>query len=207
MVLAAVRGVIVVEVVDVVGSVVVEDTVVCDVLEVGSALPALQAAARTITNRIVIRNRIPPTISPGGPGSGILDAMTDLRDHVSGRLGSEIVEMSQLSGGDVAQAYRVALADGRTVFAKTKSDAPPGFFITEAHSLSWLRDALAVNVPEVIDVSDTPAALILEWIEPGRPAPGTEPDLGYGLAALHAAGADSFGRQDRRSTGKSGPAQ
>jgi fructosamine-3-kinase len=112
--------------------------------------------------------------------------------------------MMPLGGGDVADSYRVVLDDGATVFAKTKIGAVPGFFTTEAAGLSWLRSAEAVAVPAVVAVSDDPAFLILQWIEPGTPVAGTEADLGRSLAALHAAGAPYFGREDRRSTGSRG---
>ncbi len=112
--------------------------------------------------------------------------------------------MSPLGGGDVADSYRVLLGDGTTVFAKTKANAVPNFFITEAAGLTWLREANEVAVPEVLAVSDDPPFLIQEWIEPGYPTPTTETDLGVALAHLHQAGAPSFGREDRRSTGSRG---
>jgi fructosamine-3-kinase len=106
-------------------------------------------------------------------------------------------------------AYRVDLRDGRRAFAKTHAAPPPGFFTTEASGLTWLRDAGAVPVPEVLAVSDgdgdgAPAFLVLEWIERGTPEHGTEAELGRGLAALHRAGAPCFGREDRRTTGSRG---
>ena len=47
---------------------------------------------------------------------------------------------------------------------------------------------------------------MLEWIDAGRPtgAADTERRLGRELAALHAAGAPCFGREDRRGTGSRG---
>ncbi len=112
--------------------------------------------------------------------------------------------MAPLGGGDVADAYRVLLGDGRTVFAKTKADAVPGFFTTEAAGLTWLREADAVRVPEVLAVSDDPPFLIQQWVDPGVPNRDTEADLGRELAALHLSGAPFFGREDRRSTGSRG---
>lgn len=109
-----------------------------------------------------------------------------------------------MHGGDVAKAYCVELSDGETVFAKTHPSAPPGFFTTEARGLTWLREAGAVAVPEVLSVSDDPPLLVLEWIEPGAPGTTTEEDFGRALAALHATGAPCFGRQDRRTTGSRG---
>jgi fructosamine-3-kinase len=104
----------------------------------------------------------------------------------------------------VADAFQVRLDGAATVFAKTHRSAPPGFFSTEAAGLAWLREAGAVPVPEVLGVSDDPPLLILEWIEPGRPARSTEAEFGRALARLHATGTPSFGRQDRRSTGSRG---
>ena len=109
-----------------------------------------------------------------------------------------------LGGGDVADAYRVFLEGDVTVFAKTKANAVPGFFTTEAAGLAWMREADAVAVPEVLAVSDDPPLLVLGWIEPGYPTSSTEVDLGRGLAKLHQTGAPFFGRQDRRSTGSRG---
>jgi fructosamine-3-kinase len=129
--------------------------------------------------------------------------------HVIERdLGARIVSATPVRGGDVAVAYAVALSDGRRVFAKTHASAPPGFFTTEASGLAWLRAAGAVRVPEVLAVGDDPPNhLVLEWIEEGRSArttTTTEGAFGVGLATLHRAGAPSFGREDRRTTGSRG---
>src|SRR6478672_5529079 len=128
-----------------------------------------------------------------------------LRGAIESDLGGCITRAIRVHGGDVALAYAVELDDGRRVFAKTHPSSPPGFFTTEARSLSWLREAAAVAVPQVLAVSDDPPNhLVLEWIEEGRARPGTERDLGLGLARLHRAGAPSFGREDRRTTGSRG---
>jgi fructosamine-3-kinase len=120
---------------------------------------------------------------------------------VADRLGSGVVSAAPVGGGDVAAAFRVELDDGRTVFAKTRAAAPPGFFVTEAEGLRWLRAAGAVAVPEVLAATDDPPLLVLEWIDEGRPTGTTEVELGRGLAALHASGAPCFGREDGRRTG------
>ncbi len=121
--------------------------------------------------------------------------------ELAGQLGAEVVGAEPVRGGDVAASYRVALSDGRVVFAKTHHRAPPEFFLTEAAGLRWLRDADAVLLPEVLAVADDPPLLALEWIEEGAARATTEAELGRGLAALHAAGSPCFGREDRRPTG------
>lgn len=142
-----------------------------------------------------LTNREPNSSRPSSKDGRVLDSLARL-------LGTAIADVSRLSGGDVAESFRVQLADGRTVFAKTHRDPPPGCFTTEAVGLSWLGDAGAVRVPAVVAVSDDPPWLVLEWIpEGGRPTPAGEIDFGRSLAALHLAGAPCFGREDRRTTG------
>jgi fructosamine-3-kinase len=129
----------------------------------------------------------------------------DLSRAVATDLGQAVVASSVVHGGDVAAAHRMALADGRTVFAKTHASPPAGFFTTEAAGLAWLGAAGAVAVPKVLAVSDDPPArLVLGWIDTGPRTASTEADLGRALAALHRAGAPCFGREDRRTTGSLG---
>ena len=128
-----------------------------------------------------------------------------LQRAIETELAGSVTRAAPVRGGDVALAYAVDLDDGRRVFAKTHPSAPPGFFTTEATGLSWLRATDTLAVPEVLAVSDdSPNHLVLEWVDEGRAAPFTEPDLGVGLAAMHRAGAPAFGRDDRRSTGSRG---
>jgi fructosamine-3-kinase len=131
----------------------------------------------------------------------------DLADAVEQALGVRVTSSSIVRGGDVAQAFRLALDDGRTVFAKTHPDPPPGFFTTEAAGLRWLAEPGVVAVPEVLAVSDGgdgPPFLVLGWIDLGGPHSATEAELGRALAALHQAAPATFGREDRRSTGSRG---
>lgn len=127
-----------------------------------------------------------------------------LADTLQERLGARPMETADVSGGDVSRASRVVLDDHRVVFLKTHDSPPDGFFTTESAGLTWLREADAVRVPEVLSAGDDPAHLVLEWIEEGAPNGDTEGELGRGLAALHRAGAPTFGREDRRTTGSRG---
>lgn len=134
--------------------------------------------------------------------------MKTLAETVAAALDDEVVGTSQVHGGDTASAWRMELASGRQVFAKTHAAPPEGFFTTEAASLRWLGEPGAVPVATVLAASDGdgdhPAHLVLEWIDEGTPHARTEADLGRSLAALHRAGAPTFGRADRRTTGSRG---
>jgi len=127
-----------------------------------------------------------------------------VRRRVAEVLARDVVAVRRVSGGDVAEAFRVDLGDGDVVFAKTHADPPVHFFSTEAIGLAWLREAAAetaagVGVPEVLAVDDD--LLVLEWIDEQPSRPSTESDFGRALASIHRRGAPCFGRADRRTTG------
>ena len=100
-----------------------------------------------------------------------------------------VVSSTPVAGGDICDAARATLDDGRTVFVKTRRGAPPGFFAAEADGLR--RIGAYVPVPEVLDVSDD--RLVLGWVEPRPPAPAAAEALGRALARLHGAREEAFG--------------
>jgi len=117
-----------------------------------------------------------------------------LRSVLERRLGSAVRSHARLGGGDINEAFEIALEDGSAVFVKTHPRPPAGMFGAEAHGIEWLRQADAIRVPEVIAWSDeSPAFLALELLRPAKRAPGFDEALGRSLAALHASGAPSFG--------------
>lgn len=97
----------------------------------------------------------------------------------------------RVGGGDINQAWRVRLADGRLAFVKTRPDAPVGEYEREAAALRWLAEPGALQVPEVLDIGDD--YLALQWIEHGALDEAGALELGRGLALLHQAGAPAFG--------------
>lgn len=117
----------------------------------------------------------------------------ELRTHLAALLGVEPTASTTLGGGDVGEAARVELADGRTVFVKTRAGAPEDFFTTEARGLAWLACADGAPTPDVLGADET--CLVLEWLQPGRPEQPAAEGLGRQLATTHATGADCFGGQ------------
>jgi fructosamine-3-kinase len=117
-----------------------------------------------------------------------------LRATLEQQLGAAVREARPISGGDINDAMRVALADGRTLFVKTHPHPLPGLFAGEARGLRWLAEARALRIPEVIAARDeAPAFLALELIASAPGGPHHDEQLGRGLAALHRAGAPGFG--------------
>ena len=119
-------------------------------------------------------------------------AKTAAVDELAAALGRAVVGTAAVHGGCITDARRVDLDDRSTVFAKFDRTAPPEFFESEAAGLRWLRDAGALAVPDVLAVGRH--FLALEWVDPGRRQAHTDDELGRGLARLHRAGAERFGR-------------
>jgi len=107
---------------------------------------------------------------------------------VKEELGADIKRWTVVSGGDINDAARADLADGRTVFVKSHEQPPIGMFAAEADGLAWLAPG-PLRVPRVLAAGEK--WLALEWLDlEGRPDPAT---FGRGLAELHLLGAPSFG--------------
>ncbi len=106
----------------------------------------------------------------------------------------EIREARRVGGGDINDAWRLTLDDGTPAFLKSRGDAPAGEYEREAAGLAWLTEAGGLQAPEVLAVVDDAKApgLVLEWVEPGHMDSAGEEELGRGLAATHAAGAERF---------------
>ena len=114
-----------------------------------------------------------------------------LADDVAAAVGRPVERLTRVGGGSISDARRVDLAGGATVFAKSAAGGPDGLLEVEAEALAWLAEVPGVRVPAVL--AATPTVLVMEWIEPGAPGPGSDEDLGRQLARLHGTRAAGFG--------------
>ena len=116
---------------------------------------------------------------------------------IGAELGVRVEGAVPLSGGDINEAFRVELSDGRVVFVKQNLNAARAMFPREALGLRYLAEAKALELPDVLAVSsedgEGPGFLVLEYLEPGRRTPGFDELLGRGLAELHRFGDREFG--------------
>lgn len=105
-------------------------------------------------------------------------------------LNAGVARQRRVAGGDICDAWRVELDDGRVVFAKEHRSAGP-MFEAEARGLRWLAEAGALRTPAVLAVSSR--ALVLEHIESGGRTAAFDEAFGRGLAELHGCTPPSFG--------------
>ncbi len=108
----------------------------------------------------------------------------------------ERVAWSPVGGGSIHPAVRLSVGTEASVRAFLKWAEAPGLagFGVEARGLGALErsvdPAAALRIPRVLAFDEGEAErrgwLLLEWLEPAPPGPGTAARLGAGLAALHA---------------------
>jgi fructosamine-3-kinase len=115
----------------------------------------------------------------------------EVRVAVEAALGVKVTGSTSVGGGDINDAARVTLADGRTIFVKHHARPTPGAFACEARGLAWLAEADAIKIPRVLGHGER--FLALEWLDAGARGSRFDEELGRGLARLHQAGAPRFG--------------
>ena len=102
-----------------------------------------------------------------------------------------ILRSDSIPGGDINDAYRVTLSDGKKIFVKMNLTGNLNLFLTEAGGLEALGSSGKIKVPEIlgygIDERRGRSFLAMEYIES---APRTEAyweRFGHQLAELHRA--------------------
>jgi fructosamine-3-kinase len=114
----------------------------------------------------------------------------DLATQIEKALGRRPRRLSRMSGGCIAEIYRVDLADGETVVAKLGRE--PGALPTEAYMLRYLRTHSALPVPDVLHADDD--LLVMSFIDGGDALDeAAERHAAELLAALHDITAPAYG--------------
>lgn len=119
----------------------------------------------------------------------------DLLPAVVDALGTAVTPTGSLGGGSISSVFAARTADGRDIVVKHNPAPPPGMFTSEARGLAWIG---AVDdgprVPAVYAAVDAgPGFIAMELIAPGPVGPDGDEAFGRALAALHRAGAPTFG--------------
>lgn len=125
-----------------------------------------------------------------------------LVESLSEVLGKTVVplKITALSGGSINRATKVILREG-TFFVKWNHKT--AMFDKEIHGLQLLHNTGAVNVPNVIGLSeiDKYSFLVLSYISPGIKSGIFWENLGLSLAALHRISADFYGLEEHNFIG------
>jgi len=111
-------------------------------------------------------------------------------------LGAPLRSTTPVSGGDINDAYKLTLTDGRQVFMKANRSADLSVFQAEAEGLEAIRATDTIGVPQVIAVGKDQqygAFLLLEWVEAAPKAHGFWETFGRSLARMNQAPASRFG--------------
>ncbi len=121
--------------------------------------------------------------------------MTFLASDIQSAFSLEVTSLSRLSGGDIAEVYKVDTTSG-PFFAKFM----PGtrgqeVLAAEALGLHEISRSNSVGVPKVhgLEAISQGSCLLLEYIPPGHKTPQAMESLGRGLAKMHQSSAGIFG--------------
>lgn len=124
--------------------------------------------------------------------AAIASALSDALGHPV-----RVERLQPVSGGSINQAAVVHINRGE-YFAKWNRHPIPDQFDREAEGLQAMIDSgTSLQIPAPIvwrrPSADTPAFLVIEYLEPGRRVRDFDELLGRGLAEMHRHTADQFG--------------
>lgn len=120
-----------------------------------------------------------------------------LSDVISNLTNTEINKVTPVSGGDINQAARLTLSDGREILLKWRPGSAQGMFTVERRGLELMRATNTLRIPAVVAQQEAqdgcPAFIALEWLGRGGRVSGVAKALGQGLAEMHRHTNDQYG--------------
>lgn len=128
-----------------------------------------------------------------------IETFTSLEEAVGSLFGEKagIAGLARIVGGDINEAYRLELDNGRNVFLKANRKENLSFFKAEAEGLRAIAKTEAIGVPDILccgtdGARDGYAFLLLEFIASGSRVPDYWETFGHELAAMHRAETADF---------------
>lgn len=128
-----------------------------------------------------------------------IQTFTSLEEAVGSLFGEKagIAGLARIAGGDINEAYRLELHDGRNVFLKANRKENLSFFKAEAEGLGAIARTGAIGVPDILGCGTDGAQggyafLFLEFITSGGRVPDYWETFGHELAAMHRAETADF---------------
>ncbi|MEQ8524081.1 fructosamine kinase family protein [Gracilimonas sp.] len=124
-----------------------------------------------------------------------------IQEQIRQELNVEIQSLQSVHGGDINQAAKILLDDGKELFVKWNSSAPENMFEAEAKGLQLLNSAdTDLQIPSPVLIKED--FLVLDWIEEGGGKQHSARDFGKELAKLHKQTANHFGLDHNNYIGK-----
>ncbi|NND80672.1 MAG: phosphotransferase [Maribacter sp.] len=118
------------------------------------------------------------------------------KEHIAQELGTPILKIKAVSGGDISKAYCVFTSTQRFFLKVNESANALKMFLTEKDGLEIISNTKTIKAPEVRHCGkyESVSYLLMEFIESKNPTSKEFETLGHQLASLHAfAVGDSFG--------------
>lgn len=111
--------------------------------------------------------------------------------------GARVAQADRVFGGDINQAYRLALTDGSQVFLKANRKECMPFFTAEAMGLAAIASTGAIGTPQVLCMGEDcgnmgGAFLLMEFLEGRSRVPDFWEAFAHQLAGMHQAGTGAF---------------
>lgn len=119
----------------------------------------------------------------------------ELKEQLSSVIGSKIVRVTPISGGDSSAAYRIKITDDQLFCKYHGGENGLPMILAEKDGLNAIRATGTIGTPSVIHAGpcQNGAFLLMEYVESKEATDSEMAQLGSGLASLHAVSEDTFG--------------
>lgn len=119
----------------------------------------------------------------------------DLKSYLSIHLNETITKISNLSGGDISEAYKIETTTNAYFLKLNATPNALKMFQAESKGLLLISETNTIKAPKVLacDTFEGSGFLLIEFIESKSPSPKDFKKLGAQLAMLHQSTTDNFG--------------
>lgn len=114
-----------------------------------------------------------------------------ISNKIKEHFNADVVDVKNLSGGCISNAYSLKLDNGQSLFLKVNENESDDMFPKEANGLRELSKPNVIRVPKVYLVEK--GFIVLELIESGHKKKKFSEDFGIKFAKLHQYNSDKFG--------------
>lgn len=114
-----------------------------------------------------------------------------IKNKITEHFNQDIIDIKNLSGGCISNAYKIQLSDKKHIFVKINENESDDMFIKEAHGLEELDKADVIKVPKVYLVEK--GFIVLEFLKGEKRKKDFFEEFGKQFAKLHQFHSEKFG--------------